>query len=231
MLILIRFKKGIIYMKRIAILAAAVIAAGMLTGSANAVTPAEPGVPDNSVASAEVVDGSLYQKDVNPAVVDVFRTPKADVVSSWNVRDNGIYDQDLHSSAKVGRTTKVESDSPYPGATQLGEFAGNGANSTSKFLGDSGAALQRAWVRCADGKVAIGGGFQRADESIAAIRNLQIVTSSPTQISGNNEVYNPIPGDAAGSLLPNAWLVEGFNLGTTDLIVRPSVICAAVSGQ
>lgn len=125
--------------------------------------------------------------------------------------------------------TKLEADSPYPSATQLADHEGNGANSTVKFKGDKGATLQRAWVQCADGKSAIGGGFQRADESVASIKNLQIVTSAATQIKDGKEVYNPIEGDAAGSVKPNAWLVEGFNNGDTDLIVRPSVVCAVVT--
>jgi hypothetical protein len=115
-----------------------------------------------------------------------------------------------------------------PSATQLGDNADQGANSTVKFVGDSGATLQRAWVQCADGKTAIGGGYQRADVGVAAIKNLQVVSSSPTQVKDGKEVYEPIAGDKAGSLKPNAWLVEGFKNGTTDLIVRPSVVCANI---
>jgi hypothetical protein len=32
-----------------------------------------------------------------------------------------------------------------------------------------------------------------------------------------------------GSYQPNGWMVEGYNRGTTDLVVRPWVICANVS--
>jgi len=68
-----------------------------------------------------------------------------------------------------------------------------------------------------------------------------VVTSSPAQIDPGIEddpataaderiVHTPIEGDAAGSFVPNGWLVEGFNTGNTDLIVQPWVICAAVNG-
>jgi hypothetical protein len=117
----------------------------------------------------------------------------------------------------------------YPGATKLQDHPGNGANSIVKWVGDSGATLQRSWVQCADGKTAVGGGYSRADEGVAAIKSLQVVTSSPAQIQNGAEVYQPIAGDAAGSVKPNAWLVEGFNNGTTDLIVRPWVVCAKIS--
>ncbi|MQA62619.1 MAG: hypothetical protein GEU86_14255 [Actinophytocola sp.] len=83
---------------------------------------------------------------------------------------------------------------------------------------------------CPEGKTAIGGGFSRADEGPAAYKNLQVVTSQPVQIEGGDPAtYNPIEGDADGSYVPNGWLVEGFNNGDTDLIVRPHVVCAKIS--
>ena len=104
-------------------------------------------------------------------------------------------------------------------------------NSTAMWLGDSGATLQQSWVRCADGKVAIGGGFSRADEAVSAFKELQIVSSIPAQITNDGTLaYTPIAGDAAGAFVPNGWLVEGFNNNATgvDLVVRPWVVCATV---
>jgi hypothetical protein len=105
-------------------------------------------------------------------------------------------------------------------------------------LGDSGVKLQQSWVRCADGKVAIGGGFSRADEAVSSLKGLQIVSSNPAQITADGEIvsltggagFTPIAGDAAGSFVPNGWVVEGFNNNATgvDLIVRPWVVCATV---
>jgi hypothetical protein len=122
--------------------------------------------------------------------------------------------------------TGLESDGPYPGATQLQE----GANSTTPFVGNAGASLQQAWVMCPEGKTAIGGGYSRADEGPVAQKALQIITSQPTQIADGQIVYNPIEGDVDGSFVPNAWLVEGYNNGAQDLIVRPHVVCAQIAG-
>ena len=111
-------------------------------------------------------------------------------------------------------------------------------NSTAEWSGDGGTALQQSWVRCADGKAAIGGGYSRADEAVSAFKGLQIVSSSPAQITADGKVvsqtggagFTPIAGDAAGSFVPNGWLVEGFNNNPAgvDLIVRPWVVCAVV---
>ncbi|ONI69976.1 hypothetical protein BWI15_26070 [Kribbella sp. ALI-6-A] len=166
--------------------------------------------------------GSVYGDNLGPGMVQWFTT-----VYDGSVHMKGL-DADLKAKISKPGITDLESDSPYPGATQLGDNAGQGANSTVKFKGDNGATLQRAWVQCAAGKTALGGGYQRADEGVAAIKNLQIVSSSAMQIADGEEVYKPIAGDKAGSVKPNAWLVEGFNNGTTDLVVRPTVVCANI---
>ncbi len=49
------------------------------------------------------------------------------------------------------------------------------------------------------------------------------------QIDNGQLVYSAIDGDNAGSFVPNAWLVEGYNFSDQDLIVRPWVICAKVA--
>ncbi len=82
---------------------------------------------------------------------------------------------------------------------------------------------------CAPGKVALGGGFGQDDVQTS---NLRIVTSSPIEIANGKtyfddpSVYKPI--DPEGSFVPNDWIVQGYNLGTQPLIVRPWVICATV---
>lgn len=123
--------------------------------------------------------------------------------------------------------TNLESDGPYPGATDLGSIPGNGDNSDTMWANDG--TLQQSWVMCAEGKTALGGGFRvAADAGDAAAKAVQVSASEPTQVVAGALVYNPIPGDAAGSLVPNGWLVEGFNTGTAPVIVRPWVICANV---
>ena len=121
--------------------------------------------------------------------------------------------------------TGLESDGPYPGATVLQD----GDNSTSYWVNDG--TLQRSWVMCAPGKVALGGGFTAAsdaskDDKLATT----IVTSQPTQIEDGAEVYHPIDGDVDGSFVPNAWLVEGYYTGSNPmLVVRPHVVCADIT--
>jgi hypothetical protein len=122
--------------------------------------------------------------------------------------------------------SNLEADGPYPSATNLID----GDNSTAKFAGNS-TAKQTAWVQCAPGKRAIGGGFGMNDD---ADSNINIVTSAPVQIAGGKTfledagVYQPIAGDADGSFAPNGWIVQGYNTGPTDVIVRPWVVCATV---
>ena len=182
-----------------------------------------------SVTGWHVKDGTLYGADLAPGMVPWFTNTYDNTVRSVSIVDGSVQQKDLAPSVQEQLVSDLESDSPYPGGDNppLQDIAGdNGEQSTLKFKGDGGATLQRAWVRCAGDKVAVGGGFQRGDEAVAEIKNLQVVSSGPTQIEAGKEVYKPITGDQAGSLVPNAWLVEGFNNGTTDLVVRPSVICA-----
>jgi hypothetical protein len=48
--------------------------------------------------------------------------------------------------------------------------------------------------------------------------------SSAATAADKRIVYTPITGDAAGSFVPNGWLIEGSNKG-----VRPWVTCTQVN--
>jgi hypothetical protein len=123
----------------------------------------------------------------------------------------------------------VEADGPYPGRadSQNNLHGSQGDQSTAMWAADG--TLQTSWVMCAPGKVALGGGFGQDDVQTS---NLRIVTSSPIQIANGKtylddpSVYHPI--DPEGSIAPNGWIVQGYNLGTQPLIVRPWVVCATV---
>jgi hypothetical protein len=126
----------------------------------------------------------------------------------------------------------LEADGPYPGAgiPPLQDHEGQGAQSTALWTNDG---LQTSWVMCPEGKSAMGGGFSAgADDTRAAKESVQIVSSEPAQYratkSGFEPVYEPIEGDAAGSFLPNAWVVQGFYTGEGDTVVRPWVTCVEV---
>jgi hypothetical protein len=124
--------------------------------------------------------------------------------------------------------TDLEADGPYPGETDLGNLPNQGDNSGDRW--GAGEGRRTSWVQCAPGKTALGGGFHlAADAGDAAAKAVQVVVSEPAQIEGGELVYNPIAGDAAGSFKPNGWLVQGFNTGPGDVVVRPWVICAKVN--
>lgn len=155
-----------------------------------------------SVAKAQVVDHSLDESEFAPSVVGKLND-------------------------KTGRVSKVESDGPYPGSTDLSKWPGQGANSTDAVPADGKS--HAVWVQCADGKVALGGGFRlAADAGDAAAKAVQVTASEPTQIKAGKVVYEPIKGDPAGSVLPNGWLVEAINTGTAPVTVRPWVVCAQI---
>jgi hypothetical protein len=121
----------------------------------------------------------------------------------------------------------LESDGPYPGATDLGDLPGQGDNSADLWVNDDG--RQTSWVQCAPGKTALGGGFHlAADARDDAARDVQVVVSEPTQIANGALITDPIDGDAAMSIKPNGWLVQGFNDGDGPVVVRPWVVCAEV---
>lgn len=129
--------------------------------------------------------------------------------------------------------THLESDGPYPGATDLGSIPGEGDNSDALWKNDG--TRQTSWVMCPPGKKALGGGFHvAADAGDAAAKAIQVAVSEPTQVKNGKTVYDdpavyePIPGDAAMSIRPNGWIVQGFNTGASDVVVRPWVVCAEV---
>jgi hypothetical protein len=185
---------------------------------------------DRSLRGVDVADGTLGRRQLRDGSIGV------DDLSGFVQGELAKQGQDGADGVDgTDGVTELEADGPYPGATQLGDFPGNGRNSTQVWAAGPQHPLQSSWVMCPDGKAAIGGGFSRADEGAAAFRGLQVVTSSPAQIDAEGNVvsvtggYTAIEGDAVGSFVPNGWLVEGFNNGNADLIVRPWVICAAVN--
>lgn len=207
---------------------AAVVAVGVIgfTGSAGAAPAPQPTTaattavaPANSVNSSALIDGQVFQRDIAPSVVKSFNTV-------WNTSVHFVsLDPSLRARVDAGKVTGVESDGPYPGSTdlsKLGAPGSQGSNSTELVPGDAGAATHTVWVKCADGKVATGGGFTlAADASLAAKKLVQVVASEATG--------DAITGDPAGSLKPTGWQVEVINNSVDAVTVRPWVVCAKVS--
>ena len=160
----------------------------------------------------------------------------ANTIGSKDIRDGAVHTVDLHNQAVTGAKLSpgvsaqlrhhLEADGVYPGLLDLQQ----GDQSHLIWKGDGGATLQTSWVKCAPGKLVTGGGFSHADEAPSAFKNLQIVSSRPTTIRNHqvDDAAGVIKGDPDGSIRPNGWLVEGFNNGTTDLVVRPWDVCAVM---
>lgn len=165
-------------------------------------------IRNNSIRSVDIKNGDVRGKDLAAGSVGSRQLTGA-----------------VKSRMDRGKVTGLESDGPYPGYTHLTQ----GDNSTKVWVGDNGATLQISWVMCMPGKVALGGGYSRADESVDAIKALQVVSSRPARYQDGQEQLTGIKGDPDGSIRPNAWVVEGFNNGSTDLVVRPWVVCASLS--
>lgn len=128
------------------------------------------------------------------------------------------------SPGKDGKdgVTDLQADGPYPGAG-LAELPGG--NSTAKWAPDG--KKQKSWVRCPDGKKAVGGGFSVDDQGDAVESKVSVAGSHPDELKADGSSdYHPINDN--GSLVPNAWVVEGYYTGDGSAIVRPWVICAKV---
>jgi hypothetical protein len=109
-----------------------------------------------------------------------------------------------------------------------------GANYRTTWVGDSGASLQTVISKCDAGQVAVGGGFSTwggsdANESGLAYdlggdnKDIQVTVSAPyTGQAYDESKYH-------GGILPDRWVVKGYNNGSTDQIVRAWVICANAS--
>ena len=194
---------------------------------------------DALVTSKDIKDGTIKSRDLSSAVKGKLgKTGKKG--NSGPAGPQGPAGPAGAAGAKGDKGDKgdtgvanLESDGPYPGAVSPPLSGDQGAQSTELWTADS--SRHSSWVQCAPGKTALGGGFQlAADVGDDAARDVQVVVSEPTQIKNGKTyyedptVYEPIPGDPAGSIKPNGWLVQGFNDGPDDVIVRPWVVCATV---
>lgn len=187
-----------------------------LTADAAPAPERDAALPANSVGTEQVRNGSLGQSDMYPAANKAYLLTYNNTVGWPALRP------EIREELTKGNVSGMEADAPYPGSTQLGDHPGNGSNSDQKVPGDSGAASHTVWVKCAEGKIAVGGGFVlAADASLAAKKAVQVISSQPTG--------EAIEGDAAGSILPTGWEVEVVNNGTEPVTVRPAVTCVNVS--
>jgi hypothetical protein len=203
--------------------------AGSLIGSSD--------VRDDSLRSRDVRDGTLRNRDLADGLQEKVAGagepgPKGDPGAQGSQGPQGPQGPKGDKGDKG--LTNLEADGPYPGSgiPPLQSYPGNGAQSTDLWDNNG---RQTSWVQCAPGKTALGGGFHlAADAGDAAARNVQVVVSEPTQVRNGQTLYDdptlyePIQGDAAGSIKPNGWIVQGFKDGAAPVVVRPWVVCAEV---
>lgn len=214
----------------------AAIFAALITMTALAVTPGATARPDDrraTIGSEDVFDNSLRGIDIE----DGDRGVRGVDVRNESLTDDDILDGSVRE-AELGLNVQdklntdrgvdaLESDGPYPGATDLGDLEGQGDNSDELVPNDGG--IHTVWVQCAPGKVALGGGFTlAADAGASAAAAVHVTESVPTQVENETIVYQPIEGDLAGSFVPNGWAVSVINTGTGPVIVRPHVVCADI---
>ena len=199
-------------------------------------------IAPHSINSAHMVNGTLQAHDLSPALLKSLRGKtgangaKGDSGATGAKGDKGQQGDNGATGAKgdkgeQGRpgVSGLEADGPYPSLTQLSTYPDAGANSTAAWTSDpTGSTLQQSWVMCAPGKTALGGGFGQDDTQTS---KLIIVTSVPAYIDkdGNVDPATTPQADAEGSIIPNGWLVQGYNESASDLVVRPWVICAEVN--
>jgi hypothetical protein len=95
-----RFRIG-----RVAAIVAITALASLIIGPASAYdqpagsAPSAPG--RNSVGSPQIIDGQVYQKDINAGVVGVLRTPRQNSVTGWSVKDGSITMNDLSPATRA----------------------------------------------------------------------------------------------------------------------------------
>ncbi len=149
------------------------------------------------------------------------------LITGHDVKDGSIHKVDL------GNGINHRLDRKLPGKDGVTDLNA-GANYSTTWVGDNGASLQTVISKCDDGQVAVGGGFSTwggtdTNESDLPYdlggdnKNIQVTVSAPyTGKAYDESKYH-------GGILPDRWVVKGYNNGGTDQIVRAWVICANAS--
>lgn len=167
-----------------------------------------------------------------------------DLIGSRDIRDHSVQKVDLSKGvnaalAKAGTPGATGPAGPAgsdgsdgadgkdgkdgaPGISHL--IAGSGYSTTWK--GDGGDTLQTVREECPAGQYALGGGYSTwgGDKDLGGDNRNIVVTVSAPYFEGDY-----VPADDAGNFRPTEWVVKGYNLGTSDQIVRAWVTCANVA--
>ena len=157
-----------------------------------------------------------------------------DSIRSIDVKDGSVKRADLSNPinralARIGKDGVTGKDGKN-GKDGIADV-NSGAGYTHNWNGDGGATLNTIVSKCDAGQVALGGGFSTwggSDVNEGGLaydlggdnKNIQVTVSAPyTGKQYDENQYH-------GGILPDRWVVKGYNTGTTDQIVRAWVICA-----
>jgi hypothetical protein len=245
--------------------AAIAITAGIVVGLANipatAANQPERNLSSkpaaNTVTSATVVNGSLYQQDINKAVWDLLRTPSGGTVTSWSIKDGTIEGRDLslttkkvltHTPVNDVTTVQVKDKSLYlqdlqPGLQALinagrvtqveadGPYPGATDLGDLEGQGDNSDALVPGDSGAAAHEVWVkcAPGKTALGGGFTLAADASLAAKKAVQVVASEPLGAAIAGDAAQSVKPTGWRVEVINNGAADVVVRPWVSCAKVS--
>lgn len=158
------------------------------------------------------------------AVGGVGTATAAKLITGEDIARNAISDRHLAADSVGGSELKPAIvDRLRNGKPGTLSNAVAGAGYTNVWEGDGGATLQTARGECAAGQVAVGGGWSTwgGDKDLGGDNRNIVVTVSAPYFEGEY-----VPVNEGGDFRPREWVVKGYNLGNTDQIVRPWVVCA-----
>lgn len=155
------------------------------------------------------------------------------LLGSSGIQDNSVRSKDVKDGTLRLKDMRPGAVNRLHGQDGVADVNA-GANYSHTWAGDNGATLNTIVSKCDEGQVALGGGFSTwggadANESGLAYdlggdnKDIQVTVSAPyTGKQYDEHKYH-------GGILPDRWVVKGFNNGTTDQIVRAWVVCADAS--
>lgn len=162
-------------------------------------------------------------------------------IGGEDIRNESIYSQDIaNGQVKMGELNQAvidhintavkgeKGDQGEPGAT--GATGADGDDGVAGYEADGfyrqldgSTGVQKIYAECADGKVAVGGGFSPEDGFTH--EGVTVIASRPSVAEGHFEV---IEGDPEGSVRSMAWELWFVNESGDPRNVRPWVVCAEV---
>jgi hypothetical protein len=166
-------------------------------------------------------------------------------VNSRVIQDGSVHQHDLTASV-ISRLHTVGATGPQGPKGDTGDTGAQGPQGDTGDQGpkgepglsnvNAGADYTHTWPahsdkemivsQCPAGQVAVGGGYSTwgGDKDLGGDnQNIQVTVSAP-YFEGE---YKPV--DDAGNFLPTEWVIEGYNRGPADQIVRAWVVCADAS--